>query len=144
GFSILPGTVTNQMYYQRIFAARNVREGRQSIYIAAAGIILAGFYALAIGLAVRAMNGSLRLNGHEQAAGWFLVEIPSWLLALYGSFLMATIVSTTVPLCSRLLRTWSTTCGMLLLAKSAWQIPTQFRYPAGWDGGDHRDGPANQ
>src|SRR5690625_7186735 len=41
GFSILPGTVTNQMYYQRIFAAKNVREGRQGIYIAAAGIILA-------------------------------------------------------------------------------------------------------
>src|SRR5699024_2572830 len=38
GFSILPGTVTNQMYYQRIFAAKNVREGRQGIYIAAAGI----------------------------------------------------------------------------------------------------------
>ena len=95
GFSILPGTVTNQMYYQRIFAAKNVREGRQGIYIAAAGIILAGFYALAIGLAVRAMNGSLGINGREQAAGWFLGEIPSWLLALYGSFLMATIVSTT-------------------------------------------------
>src|SRR5690625_7392005 len=41
GFSILPGTVTNQMYYQRIFAAKNVREGRQGIDIAAAGIILA-------------------------------------------------------------------------------------------------------
>src|SRR5699024_8728081 len=35
-FSILPGTVTNQMYFQRIFAAKNVREGRQGIYIAAA------------------------------------------------------------------------------------------------------------
>src|SRR5699024_2572831 len=57
--------------------------------------ILAGFYALAIGLAVRAMNGSLGINGREQAAGSFLGEIPSWLLALYGSFLMATIVSTT-------------------------------------------------
>ncbi|MGO2114111.1 MAG: sodium:solute symporter family protein [Corynebacterium casei] len=95
GFSILPGTVTNQMYYQRIFAAKNVREGRQGIYIAAAGIILAGFYALAIGLAVRTMNGSLGVDGREQAAGWFLGQIPAWLLALYGAFLMATIVSTT-------------------------------------------------
>ena len=94
-FSILPGTVTNQMYYQRIFAAKNVREGRQGIYIAAAGIILAGFYALVIGLAVRAMNGTLGVDGREQAAGWFLGQIPAWLLALYGAFLMATIVSTT-------------------------------------------------
>jgi SSS family solute:Na+ symporter len=94
-FSILPGTVTNQMYFQRIFAAKNVREGRQGIYIAAAGIILAGFYALAIGLAVRAMNDTLGVDGREQAAGWFLGQIPAWLLAIYGAFLMATIVSTT-------------------------------------------------
>lgn len=94
-FSILPGTVTNQMYFQRIFAAKNVREGRQGIYIAAAGIILAGFYALAIGLAVRAMNDTLGVDDREQAAGWFLGQIPAWLLAIYGAFLMATIVSTT-------------------------------------------------
>lgn len=94
-FSILPGTVTNQMYYQRIFAAKNVKEGRQGIYIAAAGIILAGFYALAIGMAVRAMNPNLGVDGREQSAGWFLGQIPTWLLAIYGAFLMATIVSTT-------------------------------------------------
>lgn len=94
-FSILPGTVTNQIYYQRIFAAKNVREGRQGIYIAAAGIILAGFYALAIGLAVRSMNDTLGVDGREQSAGWFLGQIPTWLLAIYGAFLMATIVSTT-------------------------------------------------
>ncbi|MGO2652671.1 sodium:solute symporter family protein [Corynebacterium casei] len=94
-FSILPGTVTNQMYYQRIFASKTVRQGRQGIYIAAAGIILAGFYALIIGLAVRSMNGGLGVENREQAAGWFLGQIPAWLLAIYGAFLMATIVSTT-------------------------------------------------
>lgn len=94
-FAILPGTVTNQMYYQRIFAAKTVRQGRQGIYIAAAGIILAGFYALIIGLSVRAMNDGLGVENREQAAGWFLGQIPPWLLAIYGAFLMATIVSTT-------------------------------------------------
>lgn len=94
-FAILPGTVTNQMYFQRIFAAKNVSEGRNGIYIGAVGIILAGFYALTIGLAVRAMHGGLGVDGREEAAGWFLGELPVWLLAIYGAFLMATIVSTT-------------------------------------------------
>lgn len=94
-FAILPGTVTNQMYFQRIFAAKNVSEGRNGIYIGAIGIVLAGFYALIIGLAVRAMHGGLGVDGREEAAGWFLSELPVWLLAIYGAFLMATIVSTT-------------------------------------------------
>lgn len=94
-FAILPGTVTNQMYYQRIFAAKSIGEGRKGIYIGAAGIILAGIYALIIGFAVRAMNPDLGVDGREDAAGWLLSEIPIWLLAIYGAFLMATIVSTT-------------------------------------------------
>src|SRR5699024_1826662 len=94
-FAILPGTVTNQMYFQRIFAAKNVGEGRKGIYIGAIGIILAGFYALIIGLAVRAMHGGLGEDRREEAAGWFLGGLPVWLLAIYGAFLMATIVATT-------------------------------------------------
>src|SRR5699024_5496840 len=94
-FAILPGSVTDQMYFQRIFAAKNVGEGRKGIYIGAIGIILAGFYALIIGLAVRAMHGGLGEDRREEAAGWFLGELPVWLLAIYGAFLMATIVSTT-------------------------------------------------
>lgn len=35
------------------------------------------------------------MDGREEAAGWFLGELPVWLLAIYGAFLMATIVSTT-------------------------------------------------
>src|SRR5699024_1766964 len=94
-FAILPGTVTNQMYYQRIFAAKNMQESRNGIFIGAAGIIGAGFYALIIGLAVRSMNPGLGVDGREGAAGWFLGQLPVWLLAVYGAFLMATIVSTT-------------------------------------------------
>lgn len=94
-FSILPGTLTNQMYYQRIFASRTPKEARTGIYFSAVMIIFAGFYALAIGLAVRSMNPNLGVDGREGAAGWFLTMLPPWLLALYGAFLMATIVSTT-------------------------------------------------
>ena len=94
-FAILPGTLTNQLYYQRIFSAKSGKEARQGIYLSAVMILIAGVYALIIGVSVRSMNGSFGVDGREQAAGWFLSHVPTWLLAVYGAFLMATIVSTT-------------------------------------------------
>lgn len=94
-FAILPGTLTNQLYYQRVFAAKSGKEARTGIYLSAVMVLIAGGYALVIGLAVRAMNPGLGEDGREEAAGWFLAHVPVWLLAIYGAFLMATIVSTT-------------------------------------------------
>ncbi|GAA1856007.1 sodium:solute symporter family protein [Brevibacterium marinum] len=94
-FSILPGTLTNQLYYQRVFAASSVKQARQGIYLSSALIFLSGIYALIIGLSVRSMTDQFGVDGREQAAGWFLAQLPVWLVAIYGAFLMATIVSTT-------------------------------------------------
>ena len=94
-FAILPGTLTNQLYYQRIFSAKSGKEARQGIYLSAVMILIAGVYALIIGVSVRSMNGSFGVDERELAAGWFLNHVPVWLLAVYGAFLMATIVSTT-------------------------------------------------
>lgn len=58
-------------------------------------VMIAGVYAFFIGVSVRALNPSMGEDGREMAAGWFLTQVPTWLLALYGAFLMATIVSTT-------------------------------------------------
>lgn len=94
-FSILPGTLTNQLYYQRIFAASSVKQARQGIYLSSGLIIISGIYALIIGVSVRSMTDQFGVDGREQAAGWFLAQLPIWLIAIYGAFLMATIVSTT-------------------------------------------------
>ena len=94
-FSILPGTLTNQLYYQRIFAASNVKQARQGLYLSSVLIGISGIYALAIGLSVRSMTDQFGVEGREEAAGWFLAQLPVWLIAVYGAFLMATIVSTT-------------------------------------------------
>lgn len=94
-FAIVPGTLTNQLYYQRVFASRSGKEARTALYLSAIMVIIAGGYAFLIGVSVRSMNPSLGTDGRELAAGWFLTNIPTWLLALYGAFLMATIVSTT-------------------------------------------------
>lgn len=94
-FAIVPGTLTNQLYYQRIFAAKSGSEARRGIYISAVMVFISGAYALIIGLSVRSQVSDFGVEGREQAAGWLLGQMPSWLLALYGAFLMATIVSTT-------------------------------------------------
>ncbi|WP_136090133.1 sodium:solute symporter family protein [Auritidibacter ignavus] len=93
--AVVPGTVTNQLYYQRVFASKNGKEARTSLYLSAGMVVLAGVYAFLIDIAVRSMNPSLGDDGRELAAGWLLAQLPVWMLALYGAFLMATIVSTT-------------------------------------------------
>jgi len=94
-FAILPGTLANQLYYQRIFAASSGKDARRGIYLSSAMVVVSGVYALMIGLAVRSMNPTLGEDDQELAAGWFLTQLPSWVLAVFGAFLVATIVSTT-------------------------------------------------
>jgi len=89
--AILPGTLTNQMYYQRIYAIRNVRKARVSLVASAIVIFSSILWAALVGLAIRAAQPGLE---PELAAGWFLAQLPPWFLALYAGFIAATIVST--------------------------------------------------
>lgn len=94
-FAIVPGTLTNQLYYQRVFATRSVRLARRGLIISGCMTLLAGVYASLVGLAVHAVHPGFSVDNREMAAGWFLGQLPSWLLGVYGAFLVATIVSTT-------------------------------------------------
>lgn len=89
--AIIPGTVTNQMYFQRIFAVDDVKKVRKSLVISAIVIFTAELYAVFLGLAIRSINPNLQ---GEIAAGWFLTQVPVWFLAIYSGFLVATIMST--------------------------------------------------
>lgn len=89
--AILPGTLTNQMYYQRIYAIRDVRQARTSLVASAVVLMTAIVWAAVVGLALRAAEPGLE---PELAAGWFLAQLPPWFLALYAGFIAATIVST--------------------------------------------------
>jgi SSS family solute:Na+ symporter len=91
--AIVPGTMTNQLYFQRVFATKNVSDARRGLVLAGLTILVAGTYAGCIGLAVRAMNP--RLGNPEAAAGWLITQLPTALLAVYGAFLVATIISAT-------------------------------------------------
>lgn len=91
-FSILPGTLTNQMYYQRIYAVDKVSQVRKSLIISAIVVFLADIWAGYMGLSIRSMNPGLA--NREMAMGWFLTAVPGWFLVLYSGFLVAAIMST--------------------------------------------------
>lgn len=90
--AILPGTLTNQMYYQRIYASKNLKNIRISLLSTAVIILLVEVWAAITGMSIYSMNPGLA--NPEQAAGWFLQQVPTWFLALYAGFIIATIMST--------------------------------------------------
>lgn len=90
--AILPGALTNQMSYQRIYASKSVDTAKKGFMIAAVAGLLSGVWASFMGIAIHSMNPGL--ENPELASGWFLTQIPLWLLALYSAFIIATIMST--------------------------------------------------
>lgn len=90
--AIFPGALTNQMSYQRIYAAKNPEVAKKGFIIAAIVGVICGIWASFMGIAIYSMNSTL--PDPELAAGWFLTQIPLWFMALYGAFIIATIMST--------------------------------------------------
>ena len=90
--AIFPGALTNQMSYQRIYAASSPRVAKRGFIIAAIVGVLSGIWASFMGIAIFSMNPDLANS--EMASGWFLTQLPLWFLALYASFIIATIMST--------------------------------------------------
>ncbi|MFC7403676.1 sodium:solute symporter family protein [Georgenia alba] len=94
-FAIIPGTLTNQLYFQRIFSIRDIGQARKSLVISGLLVLVSGVYAFVIGLSARALNPEFVSGDPEAAPGWLLTQLPTLLLAVYAAFLVATIVSTT-------------------------------------------------
>lgn len=91
-FAIFPGALTNQMSYQRIYAAKDAKTAKQGFIIAAIAGLLSGIWASFMGISILSQNPGL--ENSELAAGWFLTQIPTWFLAIYSAFIIATIMST--------------------------------------------------
>jgi len=90
--SILPGTLTNQMYYQRIYATKNIKSVKISLVSTVVVLLIVEAWAAVMGMSIQSLNPGL--NNPEAAAGWFLTQVPTWFLALYTSFIIVTIMST--------------------------------------------------
>ena len=91
-FSIVPGGLTNQMYYQRIFALKETKQVNQSLFLTTVTSITAYIWAILMGLSIRSVNSNLA-DG-EMATGWLFTKMPVWLLALFSGLIVATIMST--------------------------------------------------
>ncbi|MEM2021147.1 MAG: sodium:solute symporter family protein, partial [Zestosphaera sp.] len=92
--SIFLGTVTNQLYYLRMHAAKDERSARLGILGSIPPILMAGIYAVLLGLSVRAINPGFTVAQREMAAGWFLTQIPYSLLLVFMIFGPITIITT--------------------------------------------------
>ncbi|MCT1904665.1 sodium:solute symporter family protein [Oceanobacillus sojae] len=91
-FGVMPGNLTNQQLYQRIYSADNSKNATISIAVTAALFALATFWSSTIGLTVHSLNPSL--DNPESATGWFLTQTPDWFLIMFAVFIVATIMST--------------------------------------------------
>jgi SSS family solute:Na+ symporter len=89
--AIIPGSLTNQMYFQRIFAVKDISYVKMSLFISGITIILSEIWASLFGMGIFAMNPNLE---REMAAGWFLTQIPVWFLAIYAGLIVSAIMST--------------------------------------------------
>ena len=90
-FSLTPGGMTNQMYYQRILAAKDTNQVRKSLLISAICCMIAYVWAVIVGLSVRSMNPSLE---GEMATGWLMDQMPVWVVAVFSGLVVCTILST--------------------------------------------------
>lgn len=88
--AIVPSTLSNQIYFQRVFATKRLGQARLGLVLAGVTMLVSGVYALLIGLAVRALEPGLR---PESAAGWLLTRLPPAILIVFGAFMVAMIVS---------------------------------------------------
>ncbi|HJP73770.1 MAG TPA: sodium:solute symporter family protein [Pseudonocardiaceae bacterium] len=88
--AIIPATLSNQIYFQRVFATKKVGQARIGLVLAGLTMLVAGVYALLIGLSARALKPGLR---PEAAAGWLLTQLPPGILIVFGAFMVAMIVS---------------------------------------------------
>ncbi|WP_101912500.1 sodium:solute symporter family protein [Megasphaera vaginalis (ex Bordigoni et al. 2020)] len=89
--AVIPGSLTNQMYFQRIFAAKDINYVKMSLFLSGVVIIISEIWASLFGMGIRAMNPGLE---REMATGWFLTQIPVWFLALYAGLIVSAIMST--------------------------------------------------
>jgi len=91
-FSLTPGGLTNQMYYQRILACKDTKQVNKSLGITIVVALLAYVWAVLMGLSVRSMNPGLQ-DG-EMATGWLMTQLPLWIVALFSGLVVCTILST--------------------------------------------------
>lgn len=90
--AVMPGNLTNQQLYQRVFAAKSDRGAAIGIVSSAALYALTLVWAATLGLSIRAVAPTL--NEPEEATGWLLSQLPTGILAVFAALIVGTLMST--------------------------------------------------
>lgn len=91
-FSIMPGGVTNQIYYQRICAMENEKKVNKSLLISAIVSFIAFAWAVYMGVVIKGMNPNL--EAASGATGWLMTQLPVPITACFCAALFAAMMST--------------------------------------------------
>ena len=90
-FAVLPGGVTNQIYFQRVCAIDDEKKVNKSLLLSAFASALSFVWAVYMGLAIRSINPDVGSG----ATAWFMGQLPTVLMALFAALVFATMMSTT-------------------------------------------------
>lgn len=90
-FSILPGGMTNQLYYQRICAINDEKKVNKSLIISAVVSLIGFAWAVYMGIAMNVLDTSIEKSA---VTGWFMNKLPLLLLSCFAATLFAAMMST--------------------------------------------------
>ena len=90
-FAVLPGGLTNQIYFQRVCAIKEEKQVNKSLALSAFLSFLSFCWAVGMGLAIRSLEPGVEGSG---ATAWFMQQLPMTLLALFAALIFATMMST--------------------------------------------------
>lgn len=90
-FSILPGGITNQLYFQRVCAIEDEKQVNKSLIISAVITFIGFLWAVFMGISISSINPGIDGNS---ATGWFMTQLPVPLLAGFAALIFATMMST--------------------------------------------------
>lgn len=90
-FAVLPGGMTNQIYFQRVCAIKEEKQVNTSLLISACLSLLSFVWAIYMGLSLRSLNIPEIANG---PTAWFMGQLPTAVMALFAALVFATMMST--------------------------------------------------
>lgn len=91
-FAVLPGGLTNQLYFQRVCAIKDEKEVNKSLLISFAVCMVAVLWAISMGLIINTINPNVAEEG--QVTGWFMTQLPVPIMALFAALIFSAMMST--------------------------------------------------
>ena len=91
-FAVLPGGMTNQIYFQRVCAIKEEKHVNKSLILSACLSLLSFVWAVYMGLSLRSLDIAEIANG---PTAWFMSKLPVGIMALFAALVFATLMSTT-------------------------------------------------